>query len=322
MSSVIDRRQFLKNAAVASIGAYCSGKAGFAATVLPEGMILGIGNYGMKSLTVEESIRQIHSTGFGGIELTMMPEWDSAPSQLSPDRRTSIRQQLKDRGLILCSLMEDLPIPVEKAAQQKVLERFKLAAQLGQDLAPDNPPLIQTILGGGKWDDRKELYRDVLGDWLQFAKANTTVIAIKPHRSGAMSTPARAAWLLQQLGNPAEIGMVYDYSHYALRDLSIPTTVADAYSGTVQIAVKDIVARGSQWEFALPGSSGTIDYAEILRDFYQRGYRQSVICEVSSQVFRQANYDAAAATQACFQSMKRIFEQCQLPLRSAAPAAL
>ena len=279
------------------------------------GLTLSIGNYGMQSHSVEKAIELVVEAGFDGMELSVMPDWSSAPTRLSTERRQSLRRQFADSGLALNSLMEDLHPSAVEAEHQKTLDRLKQAAELGRDLSPQKPPLIQTVLGGGKWDDKKGLFRDRLGDWMRLAEAQRTVVAVKPHRSGAMSQPAEAAWLFKQLGKSDWLGMVYDYSHYAFRELSIAQTVKFAFPFTVQIAVKDAVLRGDHVEFALPGEANTIDYGEILSSFYRLGYRRDVCCEVSSQAFRAKEYDAAKATRWCYTSMQGVFEKSQIPRR-------
>ncbi|MBS0266405.1 MAG: sugar phosphate isomerase/epimerase [Planctomycetes bacterium] len=281
----------------------------------PQGLTLGIGNYGMPGLTVEEAIRLIAASGFDSLELSLMPDWDSAPTRLNQERRKSIRQMLSDKGLTLTSLMEDIPPSAVATEHQATLERLKRAADLAHDLAPERPPLIQTVLGGGTWNERKALLVDRVGDWLRTAESSQTVIAVKPHRSGAMSQPRDAAWLYEQLGKSRWLGMVYDYSHYAMRDLSIAETVATALPLTVQIAVKDVKAVGDRTEFALPGEVGTVDYSEILTRFHDGGYRGDVCCEVSSQVFRRPGYDPVAATQSCAKHLQQAFAAAHIPRR-------
>lgn len=279
------------------------------------GLTLSIGNYGMQSRSVEEAIALVAESGFDGIELSVMPDWNSAPVKLSVERRRTLRSLLADRGLTLVSLMEDLPPSVVDAEHQKSLDRLKLAAELGRDLSPEAPPLIQTVLGGGMWPDKRELFRDRVGDWMRLAESLKTVIAVKPHRSGAMSQPVEAAWLFEQLGKSEWLGMVYDYSHYAFRNLSIAETVKTAFPFTVHIAVKDVTHKGDQVEFALPGAAKTIDFGEILSTFYRLGYRRDVCCEVSSQVFRGKEYEARTATLSCYNSMQSVFEKSQIPRR-------
>ena len=304
----------------------CSVAYGIASTVLPQwsvhaqqdrldGLSLAIGNYGMQSYKVDEAIRLIAGLKYDAIELTVMPDWDSSPEKLTGERRDAVRRMLADTGLTLTSLMENLTPSAADADHQKTLERLKLAADLGRDLSPDSPPLIQTVLGGGDWNEKKELFRDRLGDWRRIAESTKTIIAIKPHRSGAMSQPDQAVWLLEQLGSSPWMGMIYDYSHYAMRGLSVTETVKTAFPTTVQIVVKDVAKKGDQFEFALPGEANTFDHAEILTAFYKSGYRHSVCCEVSSQVFRRSGYDAAVAAKACYDFMSRVFEKAGVSRR-------
>ena len=128
-----------------------------------------------------------------------------------------------------------------------------------------------------------------------------------------MSTPAQAVWLLEQLKASPWMGLVYDYSHYALRDLSIAETVKVAYPWTIHIVVKDVLKRGDQVEFALPGEAGTVNDAEILKLFYDLGYRKDVCCEVSGQVSHRPGYDAAAAARTCYRNTNGVFERAHLP---------
>ena len=315
MSLEMNRRSFCK-----SIGALtASASLPFAKTLCadesPRSMSLSVGNYGMQSFKVEDAIRTIAKIGFDGLELTMMDGWDSAPIHMPDDRRRSARQMIRDEGLLLNSLMEDLtPSPVD-AEHQKTLDRLKQAAELGQDLAPDRRPVVQTVLGGGTWNEKKNLFRDRVGDWLRVTQSAQAILAIKPHRRGAMSQPADALWIIGELGNSPWLKMVYDYSHYAFRDLSIKETIEMAAPFTVQVAVKDAVMRGKEIEFALPGEANTIDYVEILNRFAQAGYQKDICCEVSSQVFRRDGYDPVAALKSSYSIMNQAFESAKVARR-------
>lgn len=317
MSSFLTRRVFCGRIGGAVALALLPGRIAHASPDDRAGLTLGIGNYGMPSVKVEEAIRSIAELGFDSLELSMMPNWDSSPAKLSAARRGALRRLLADNGLALTSLMEDLPPSADDAVQQMSLERLKRAAELGHELSPARAPLIQTVLGGGKWDEKKALFRDRVGDWLRVAAANATVVAVKPHRSGAMSQPLEAAWLFEQLGKPRWLGMVYDYSHYALRNLSIAETVKTALPFTVHIAVKDVALNKDRPEFALPGEAGTIDHGEILSRFYEGGYRGDVCCEVSAQVFRRPGYDATAAAKSCYAYLQKVLDQARIPRRRA-----
>lgn len=276
-------------------------------------LTLGIGNYGLQSLKVEEAVDLVSRTGFDSLELSLMAEWDSAPPKLSAERRREIRQRLADTGLRLTSLMEDLHPSADAAVHRQGLDRLKQAADLGHDLSPAQQPLIQTVLGGGTWESQRKLFVERLADWRKVGEECQTVIAIKPHRSGAMSQPAQGIWLLEQLGNPPELGLVYDYSHYAFRDLPLEETVRTAAPRLRHVAVKDVRRKGTELEFALPGETGTIDYPGLLTTLTESGYAGDICCEVSSQVFRKSGYDPLAATRLCYDHMSRAFEQAGIP---------
>lgn len=276
-------------------------------------MTLGIGNYGMQALKVEEAISLIAETGFDSLELSVMPDWDSAPSKFPEARRRTVRKQLDDTGLRLTSLMEDLHPSSDDAVHRQGIERLKLAIELGHALSPERPPLIQTVLGGGKWLEKRDLFVKRLADWKELAETTKTVISVKPHRSGAMSLPEDALWLLKELGNSDWLGMVYDYSHYADRQLPLEESIAAAAPATALIAVKDIQHNGKEYEFVLPGEAGTVNYTRLLKRFIAAGYTGDVCCEVSSQVFRKPGYDPVEAARKCYRNMAKAFTQAGMP---------
>jgi inosose dehydratase len=185
--------------------------------------------------------------------------------------------------------------------------------ELAHDLAPDRPPLVQTVLGGGRWDEKKNLFRDRLAGWLTVAKESKVVLAIKPHRGGAMSRPEEAIWLIQQLKEPVCLRLVYDYSHYAFRDMPLEETVRTALPYTAHIAVKDAIQKGERVEFLLPGESGAFDYVRLLQLFHDGGYRGDICCEVSSMVSSKPGYDPMAAAKTCYKNMARAFEKARVP---------
>jgi inosose dehydratase len=272
------------------------------------GCTLGFSTYGMKTLATEKAIRVLAEIGYDSVEITLNSGWDADSANLTAERRRSIRGLLNDLPLRLTSLMEHVP-PTDDKLQAVALERLKLAAQVAHDLAPDSPPLVQTVLGGGKFEDIKEPLRDRLAEWVKLADASDTVIAIKPHRGGGVSQPAEAVWLFEQLDKPQRLRMVYDYSHYAFRDLPLAETIKAALPYTSHIAVKDPAQDGSKVVFKLPGVAGTVDFPEIIRQFHAGGYRGDVNCEVSGMVWNQPGYDPVNAAKVCYKNMTAAFEK-------------
>jgi sugar phosphate isomerase/epimerase len=267
---------------------------------------LAIGNYGMQSLTLEDAVREVAAIGFGGFELCAIPQWDSTPTRMDHNRRKAVRSLLESTSLRLVAVMEDLPPQADEGKRAQSQERLKAAIELGRDLSPAKPALVQTVLGGGKWDEVKNMFRDRVGDWAKLAEELDATVCIKPHRFGAMSTPAQAAWIIQQLGNTARIRIVYDYSHYAFRDLSIADTVQQGQKSIAYVAMKDAVQSGDKVSFALPGETKTIDHAAIAHTLAASGYRGDFCCEVSGQVSSKPGYDPVSAARACFENMKAV----------------
>ncbi len=68
--------------------------------------------------------------------------------------RVEVRKRLADSGLKLTALMENLPPepPTTNSTRRGDGARLRKVVEMSHDLVPDSPPLIQTVLGGGKWD--------------------------------------------------------------------------------------------------------------------------------------------------------------------------
>ncbi len=313
----LSRRDWLC-AVSAAVGAatMADSLSGFGAEEAAEsaGCTLSIGTYSLKGMSLADGIKLVSDIGYDGIEIATQPPYECEPTKLSAERRRQIVEQLDDAGLKLTALMEHL-VPAEKQADHaEQLDRLRRVADLGRDLAPQHDRLIQTVLGGGgTWDDRKNLFRDRLADWIELGKQSKTVIAVKPHRGGAFSQPSEAVWLIEQLGSSPWLRMVYDYSHYAYRELPLDETVKTSLPFTAHIAVKDAVQSGSKVSFELPGVAGTIDYARLLKLFYDGGYRGDICCEVSAQVSSKAGYDPTAAAKTCYRNMNAAFERAGVP---------
>ncbi|MEO8494018.1 MAG: sugar phosphate isomerase/epimerase family protein [Planctomycetota bacterium] len=312
----IGRRSFLRDSMTAGAAFAVAAASRAGEDTPPAGVTFSFGTYGMQSMSTEEAIRTVAEIGYDGIEIAARSDWDAAPARMPTSRREQVRTLLADSGLQVTALMEHLNPAKERAEHEAGLVRLREVARLGHDLSPASPPLIQTVLGGGVWDEQRNMFRDRLGDWAKLAAESRTVIAIKPHRGGGMSQPSEAAWLIQQLANTPWIRMVYDYSHYAFRDLSVALTVTTALPYTAHIAIKDTVNTETGFKFVLPGESKAFDYADLFKRFYAGGYRADICCEVSGMVSSQAGYDPIAAAKTCYVNIAPQFEKASVPRRS------
>jgi sugar phosphate isomerase/epimerase len=271
-----------------------------------ERCLLGFSTYGMPSLKTEQAIQALSEIGYDSVELCVRKGVDADSAGLAKDRRKDIAVRLSDVDLRLTSLMEHV-FPLD-AQQSLALERLKLAAQVAHDLSPQRPPLIQTVLGGGEFLQVRQQLRDNLGQWVELAEQHQIVIAIKPHRGGAVSKPTDALWLFEQLGKPQRLRMVYDYSHYAFRDLDLAQTVQQSLPFIAHVAVKDAAKEGQRVRFMLPGEAGTIDFERLIQLLHRGGYRGDINCEVSSQVSKQPGYDPIQAAKICYRNLSPIVQ--------------
>ena len=131
-----------------------------------------------------------------------------------------------------------------------------------------------------------------------------------------MSKPSEAVWLIRQLNNTPWIRMVYDYSHYAFREMSLAATVETSLHYTAHVAIKDTLWTDKGFRFVLPGESNSFDYADLFKRFYAGGYRADICCEVSGMVWNQANYDPIVAAKTCYANISPQFERAGVPRRS------
>lgn len=270
-------------------------------------MTLGFSTYGMKGIPPEEAVRIVGQIGYDTIELAVRSGWGADPETLDAAPVGNLRSALERWELRPASLMEHLSIEKEAARHRQTLERLHRVAEFAHRLAPGNPPLIQTTLGGGKWEDVKALYLDRLADWLEVGQAAKVVIAIKPHRFGAMNRPEHAVAIISELGDSKWLRMLYDFSHYDLRGMTMEGTVKAAKVFMAAVAVKDVVLKDGKPRFLLPGESGRLDYVKLLRLFRQSGYNGDVCCEVSGMVSGQKGYDPVQAAETCYANVARAF---------------
>ena len=178
-------------------------------------LTLGFSLYGMKPLKTEEALRQLSKIGYDSVELCLNDGWDAAPKKVTAKRRKEIRILLGDLGLKLTALM----INIKLNGQQKVsIAKIREAGQIGHDLSPDNPPVIESVGGGGKWAEVKNEFTDNLRHWAEAGKASKTVVCLKPHRFGAVNRPEDAVWLANEAKSPW-LKLAYDYSHFIHRDI-------------------------------------------------------------------------------------------------------
>ena len=124
---------------------------------------LEIGNYGMQTLEVDRAIALIREIGYDGAELCLMRDWQSEPRRLDG----AARRRIRETGFPIPSLIESFNLMAPTAELNSVPDRIRASAELAHDLAPKNPPLLQTVLGGkaGDWENVREVMVTRLRGW-------------------------------------------------------------------------------------------------------------------------------------------------------------
>lgn len=298
----INRRECLQLGAAALIGTPLA-----AADKQAAKMTFGFSLYGMRSLSLDEAMSACAKIGYDSVELTVMPGWPADPLKLDADARKKLRDRLRELKLTLPALMESTPLDVDDKTHRAQLDRLKVAADLGRTLSPDKQPIIETILGGktDQWEKLRESFATRLADWAKVAEAAKTIIAIKPHRFGAMSLPQHGRWLVDKIASPW-LRLVYDWSHYQGRDLTMKRTIETIIPFACFVHVKDTIFEKDQAKFVLPGDGGT-DYVQLLGLLKEQGYTGNVCVEVSGMVSSKKGYDPIAAAKKSYENLAPAF---------------
>ena len=293
---VTSRRDFLRLLTAATLLPAAS-RAADEPTARP---MIGFSLYGMKSLPVGEALKVCSEIGYECVELAVMADWPCAPETLSPDQRRELRQQLNDRNLKLAALMDNLPLAVDGEKHRDNLDRLKRAFEMSRDIAPDQTPLIETILGSSpdKWPMLKDKFVERLRDWATVAAEHKSIIAIKAHIAGALHLPQDAVDLAQTINSPP-LQLTFDQSHFQLRDVPLAEAWKAMADRTRFVHVKDGRGKPGAFQFLLPGE-GTIDFVELFRLMKSSRYTGPVVVEVSGQLSSKPDYDPIAAAKKCW----------------------
>jgi sugar phosphate isomerase/epimerase len=267
----------------------------------------GFSLYGMKSIPVRNALDLCVQIGYKSVELVLMPGWDTEPKLLTKADRSELRKKLKDLDVTLPALMENLKLLGPDSEQRANLDRLKAAAAIAHEVSPGPPAVIETILGGrpNEWEQNKQAMAAELHMWATMLAQLKTIVAIKPHVSGAMNLPEKALWMVNQVSSPW-VKLVYDYSHYELHGLDLKQTMRQLVGQSVFAHIKDSDGSAAKYKFLLPGD-GRLDYKAYVQALVEAGYRGAVVVEVSSQISDQPGYDPVYAAKHCYEKVAPAF---------------
>lgn len=262
----------------------------------------------MKSLSAKDAIDLISGIGYDAIEPALMPGWVTDPATMSTAQRAELRTLLRDKGLAVPSLVDQLPVSGDPEKRRYNLERLRLAADLGNYLIANGPILLETMLGGktSEWEGTKDLIADELAAWAELAARRNMTVCFKPHAGQAVHSPERALWLLEKVGNP-RLRIVYDYCHMAASHFPLEDSLRQLGPKTSFITLKDTRFTPSGYEFLLPGDGDT-DYPRYFRLLRELGYGGYLGVEVTSMIHRRPGYDPAETARAAYKRMAPLME--------------
>ena len=274
---------------------------------------LSFGNYALWMLRWEDALELVGRTGYDGVEIALMPEWPTAPENLGRSDRARLRGMLSDLGLAVPALLENLRAMHPTQTHSQNLDRIHRAVELGSQIAPGNPPLLETVLGGRPdgWDDVKNGMVDEIGEWTRVAADAKTVICFKPHVSGAVNDVERSLWLLEQIDSPY-FRCTFDYSHLWLAGLELVPSMQSLVPVSPYVHLKDAKGEPGSHEFLLPGDGAT-DYVVLFRTLGELGYQGHATVEVSAQIHRRDDFEPIPAVRSCYERMASKFEEAGLP---------
>jgi inosose dehydratase len=270
---------------------------------------LGFSLYGMKSLPLADALRHCEEIGYHAVELPVLADWPADSAKFGKAQQQEFRDSLKRSSLGLSALMENLPLLGDASKHQSNLDRLKAAAELSQRLVPEEPPLVETVLGGkvGSWSEVKQQFVDRLGDWCEVMASAKVQLAVKCHISNAMQRPEQLRWVLEQVNHPW-LTAAYDYSHFELQQLAMADSLEPLAGRISFVHVKDARGSAGMFQFLLPGD-GKTDYSKLFAALKAAKYSGDIIVEVSGQLHSKPDYDPLAAARRSYAALAPAMKQ-------------
>lgn len=246
-------------------------------------------------LPLDVALTTCAEIGYSHVELALNDGYPTAPAVFTSEARKSAAAQMKALKLGLPCLMINISLTSDAKAQAAALKLIATAGAMAHELAPENPPVLETVLGGkpATWEEQKSGMADNLRAWAAAAERAKVVMAVKAHIGSAVNSPERLLWLLDQVKSPA-IQAAYDYSHFEVQGIGMEESMKLLLPRTRFIHVKDSTGAPGKFQFLLPGE-GRTDYLKYFSLLKQHAYTGPVCVEVSGQVFNKPGYDPVEA---------------------------
>ena len=226
-----------------------------------------------------EGLEWAEAAGFDGVELIVcrpaLVDPAAIGEQLSRHRLTastlSTGQAVGMDGLSMTSPDEE----VRLAARKRLFEQVDFSAQLGRPNVT-----IGLLMGrGGPLPIARELalLRDELAEVAGYAARRAVVVNLEPinrYECALLNSAESAYELIQELGNPESVGVLYDTFHSNIEDADMLATIARIGHKISHVHFADSNRR-------LPGE-GHVDFPGIVRALRAAGFCGYASLEVSN----------------------------------------
>jgi inosose dehydratase len=277
-------------------------------------MNIGYCTWGMPTVPVDVLIPFLATTGYDGIELTVIPGYTTELSVLDSAERKRIAQMLRDYHLELPAIAAQTSMIDRDPALAAIhAKRLTDAVDLAVDWAQDGkPPAVDTTVGGVSedWEPLKELLFERMGALVRYGEQHGVVIAAEPHVGNMLDTPARVLELLHTIDSPF-LKLNFDISHFNVQGIPYQESVAALAPHSVHTHVKSERGIAPNHEFLIPGEAD-FDWVGYLHAMRAAGYDEYITAEVSIMVQRRPNYDPLAAAAQTYVTLERAFRQAGL----------
>lgn len=270
---------------------------------------LGFSLYGMKTVPLDVAIRTCAEIGYSHVEFSLNAGYPTEPSIFAAAARRAASMWLRESKLGLPCLMVLMSLTADDKTHAANLDLIATAGQMGRDLVPDQPPVLETVLGGSpaKWLEQRAGMAGRLRDWAMAAEKARTIIALKAHIGSAVNSPDRLLWLLDEVKSP-NLQVAYDYSHFELQGIDLAESLKLLLPRTRFIHVKDSQGDAAKFKFVLPGA-GRTDYTRYFSLLKELGFTGPICVEVSGHVSSAPNYDPIAAAKQCYAALAKPMSQ-------------
>ena len=246
----------------------------------------------MPQVAIEDAIPALAAIGYTGVELTVLDAWSTRLESLTRDRQRMIRDLYATHDVDLPAIAAHSPLlHADPSSHAQSVWRVRGAMELALDLLPDDPPAINTTVGGKPedWTTKQPLIVERVGAICAYAAELGVDVALEPHIGSAVHTPEQTLELIAQVNSP-RLWINFDYSHFLAQGFPLEQCVRLLAPHTINTHLKGVTGREPDFEFVTPGEDD-YDYGREIRLMALSGYDAYQTAEVSMHVQKRPDYD-------------------------------